>query len=147
MHMIEAIWTSFIASAGFGILFNVPKKAVIPGGICGMIGWLIFEGMSGNSQFDLVLATAMASFVVAAISHLYARIHRMPVIIFSVSGIIPLVPGGGAYDTMRQLVENDYNAAIQLGSQTFLISGAIAFGLVLAGTIIPIILRSQRKVK
>ncbi|SFD46609.1 Uncharacterized membrane protein YjjB, DUF3815 family [Bacillus sp. OV194] len=147
MHMIEAIWTSFIASAGFGILFNVPKKAVIPGGICGMIGWLIFEGMSGNSQFDLVLATAMASFVVAGISHLYARIHRMPVIIFSVSGIIPLVPGGGAYDTMRQLVENDYNAAIQLGSQTFLISGAIAFGLVLAGTIIPIILRSQRTVK
>ncbi|EIT87097.1 hypothetical protein A374_02549 [Fictibacillus macauensis ZFHKF-1] len=145
--MIEAIWTSFLASAGFGILFNVPRKALIPGGICGMIGWVIYEQMAGASQFDLVLATALASFIVATISHVYARLQRMPVIIFSVSGIIPLVPGGGAYDTMRKLVENDYNAAIQLGSQTFLMSGAIAFGLVLAGTIVPLLLRTQRQTK
>ncbi|MBA4543866.1 MULTISPECIES: threonine/serine exporter family protein [Thermoactinomyces] len=138
--MIVAFLVSFMASAGFGILFNAPKKALVPGGLIGAIGWVLYMGLSSRNHLAQVFATVVASFAVTAISQCLARIYRMPVLAFNVSGIIPLVPGGIAYHTMRQLVESNYIAAIQSASQTFLISGAIAFGLGLGGTIIPIMI-------
>jgi uncharacterized membrane protein YjjB (DUF3815 family) len=64
-------------------------------------------------------------------------------IIFNVSGIIPLVPGVLAYDAMRRVVENDYNAAIPLAAKAFMISGAIAIGLVLSEVINQIIRKAS----
>lgn len=66
-------------------------------------------------------------------------------IIFSVSGIIPLVPGGIAYSTMRNVMELDYIAGLENGMRAFMISGAIAMGLVFAEVIMQIILRLMRK--
>ncbi|MNJ77988.1 hypothetical protein D3C77_756170 [compost metagenome] len=63
---------------------------------------------------------------------MFAKLCKKPVILFSVSGIIPLVPGGLAYDAMRHFVINEYNVAVQLATQAFLISGAIAIGLVMS---------------
>ncbi|HET7577794.1 MAG TPA: threonine/serine exporter family protein [Bacillales bacterium] len=131
--IVQSFLASFLASAGFGVLFNVPKKAVVAGGIAGMTGWVLFTGLADGYGLNPVLATAIASYVVAELSHVLAKIYKMPVIVFSAAGIIPLVPGGLAYQTMRLLVSSDYNAAIGLASRVFLISGAIAFGLVMAG--------------
>jgi uncharacterized membrane protein YjjB (DUF3815 family) len=57
---------------------------------------------------------------------------RAPVIIFSVAGIIPLVPGGLAYNAMRSFVQNDYSAAMEMAAKALMLSGAIAVGLVLS---------------
>lgn len=51
---------------------------------------------------------------------------------FSVSGIIPLVPGGVAYNALRHVAQNQFDQAVQLGAQAFMISGAIALGLLLS---------------
>lgn len=51
-------------------------------------------------------------------------------IIFIVGGIIPLVPGGLAYDAMRNFVSNEYSIAIELAAKASLIAGAIAMGIV-----------------
>lgn len=133
--VVQSFLVSFMASAGFGILFNVPKKTVAAGGFAGMIGWVLYNALAHGNGLNVVLATAISSFIVATISQIFARFYKMPVIVFSVAGIIPLVPGGLAYNTMRHLVANDYNVAVGYASQAFLISGAIAFGLVLGGVI------------
>lgn len=43
--------------------------------------------------------------------------YKTPITVFSVAGIIPLVPGGLAYDTMRNVVENQYDLAVQLAAK------------------------------
>jgi uncharacterized membrane protein YjjB (DUF3815 family) len=139
--MIEQLLTSFIASAAFGIIFNVPKKLLLNGGLVGMIGWFIYI-LFVEYDFDPILATFVATFFVAMISQLFARIYKTPMTIFSVSGIIPLVPGGLAYEAMRYFVINDYNTAIQLAAKAFMISGAIAMGLVFSEVINQIIKRA-----
>jgi uncharacterized membrane protein YjjB (DUF3815 family) len=139
--MIEQLLTSFIASAAFGIIFNVPKKLLLNGGLVGMIGWFIYI-LFVEYDFDPILATFVATFFVAMISQLFARIYKTPMTIFSVSGIIPLVPGGLAYEAMRHFVINDYNTAIQLAAKAFMISGAIAMGLVFSEVINQIIKRA-----
>ena len=129
MFIIEQLLTSFISTAAFGILFNVPRQSLIQCGMVGMYGWLIYILFTNNNS-DPVIATLVASFFIAVISQVLSKRYKSPVIIFSVAGIIPLVPGGLAYDAMRNFVENDYNLAVVLAAKATMISGAIAIGLV-----------------
>lgn len=142
---IQSFILSFIASTGFGVLFNVPRKAVIPGGIAGMVGWILYIYFSGRFDINVIIATAISSFVVAGISQIFARSYKMPVIMFSVAGVIPLVPGGLAYSTMRDFVAGDYITAIGLAAKVFLIAGAIAFGLVLSSVMTQILFKKEIK--
>lgn len=128
---IEQLVTSFVASAAFGMLFNAPKKALLQCGFAGMVGWLLYIWLQ-DMHVLRITATVVASYCVTMISHLFAKRYRTPIIVFSVSGIIPLVPGGTAYDAMRNAVENQYDQAVQLGAEAFMISGAIALGLLLS---------------
>ena len=65
-------------------------------------------------------------------SHTMSRRYKQPVIIFIVPGIIPLVPGGAAYEATRFLVSNDYTNAVNTFLEVTLISGAIAFGILVS---------------
>ena len=128
--MILQLITSFIAASTFCILFNAPKRALLQCGIAGMVGWMLYLQL--DQKWEAVIATFGATVVVGVISQIFARSFKMPVIIFSVGGIIPLVPGGLAYDAMRKFVENDNTQAVQIATQALLLSGAIATGLVLS---------------
>ncbi|MGJ9458158.1 threonine/serine exporter family protein [Oceanobacillus sp. CF4.6] len=127
--IITQLIMSFFASAGFGIIFNAPRNALIQCGLIGMAGWIIYYMLSDRGMMDIVPATVFAAIVVAILSQFCARYYKMPIIIFNVSGIIPLVPGGIAYNAMRHFVENDYNTAVQLSAQVVLLAGGIAIGL------------------
>ncbi|WP_059172421.1 threonine/serine exporter family protein [Bacillus sp. FJAT-27445] len=134
MEIIEQLIMSFIATAAFGILFNAPRNSLVKCGLVGMAGWIVYYLLEKYIS-NVVSATLTAAFVVGAISHLLAKQYRGPVIIFSVAGIIPLVPGGTFYNAMRHFVAIDYNSALSLAGRAFLISGAIAMGLVFSEVI------------
>ncbi|MNO58851.1 hypothetical protein D3C76_494240 [compost metagenome] len=130
MIIILHLITSFIASGAFSILFNAPRRTLLHCGLVGMLGWIAYILL--DNRMDAIFSTVAATLIVGIISQLFAKLFKKPVIIFSVSGIIPLVPGGLAYDAMRNFVINEYNVAIQLAAQAFLISGSIAIGLVIS---------------
>ena len=129
--MIAQLITSFIASAAFGIIFNVPKNTLVQCGMVGMIGWVLYFFLVENGV-NSIPATLSAAFLVAVISQYFAKRYKTPITIFNVSGIIPLVPGGLSYDAMKHFVENDYNVAVQLAAKAFMLAGAIAMGLIFA---------------
>jgi uncharacterized membrane protein YjjB (DUF3815 family) len=142
--MLSHLITSLVASSTFGIIFNVPKKSLIKCGFVGMIGWMLYIYLFLKG-IDAVYATLAASFLVAVISHIFAKVYKNPVIIYSIVGIIPLVPGGISYDAMRNFVENDYSTALPLAARAFMISGAIAFGLVLSEVMNQLIIRRKKR--
>jgi len=131
MVVFTHIITSFVAAAGFGVLFNAPRQALIQCGLVGMFGWILYFFLT-KEGLDIVPSTIFAAMLVAVLSEICAKLFKTPVIIFNVSGIIPLVPGGIAYDAMRHFVENDYTAAVQLSTQVMLLAGGIAIGLMFA---------------
>lgn len=141
--LVAQMITSFIASAAFALLFNSPRNMLIKCGFVGMISWMVYYLMVGQG-IDAVAASLVASFVVAVISQLFAKRFKTPVIIFNVSGIIPLVPGGLAYDSMRHFILNDYNVALQLAAKVLLIAGGIAVGLVLSEVINQLVSRKTK---
>jgi len=137
---------SFCATAAFGMVFSVPRRLLVTCGAVGMLGWiayllLIRWGMS------TVPATLLAAFVLASASLFLARLHKAPVTVFSAAGIIPLVPGGLAYDAMRDFVLNDYNTAVQLSAKTLMIAGAIAMGLILAEVVYQLLRRPKELIR
>ncbi|TGB04916.1 threonine/serine exporter family protein [Halobacillus salinus] len=134
MLWVEQLITSFIASAAFGVIFQAPKSTLFKCGLVGSTGWIIYRIFV---EWDLneITGTFVASFVIAMIAQFFARKYKTPVIVFSVAGIIPLVPGGLAYDAMRHFVQNNYETALPISAKAFMVSGAIAIGLVLSEVI------------
>ena len=120
---------SFFSSLGFGILFNAPRRALISCGLTGAAGWLVYFTFMDMGVTQIVSSFA-GGIVLTAVSIYNARYLKMPLVIFITCGIIPLVPGGIAYQAMRNVVLENYQLAISYGIEAALIASAIALGII-----------------
>ncbi len=114
----------------FAILFRVPKKAVWFSSVLGAVGYAVYEWTA------LLLGSPIAgyftgSLVMAACSEALARVVKMPVTVFIVPAIIPLVPGFGLYQTMMYLVRGQDAQAGTTGTSTLLAIAAMAIAMAL----------------
>ena len=133
---------SFLAAGAFGVVFNAPRRTLISCGLVGMSGWLIYRAYFLAFD-DSVQATFAGAFAVALVAHILAKKFKMPMIVFSVAGIIPLVPGSKAYNAMRNIVENNYLEAMAFAADALMVSGAIAMGLVFAEVLMQMVFKRQ----
>jgi len=125
---------SFVATYMYAVLYQVPKSALWRVGLVGMGAWFT-QWFVLSLGVRSVGAAFVGGLFVATLSELLARRLRMPVIVFVVGGIVPLVPGSAAYATMRHFVMGENLEGLARGTETLLIASAISAGLVLAGTI------------
>ena len=132
--MIEKMFFSFCATWFFAHSINAPKKSLFITGLIGTSGWSIYLLLS-KIYNATIFTSFIGALVVALLSELAARQFKMPVTIFLIPGIIPLVPGRSLYYTMFELVEKNYTDAIHIGSEALFISGAIAIAIALISTI------------
>ncbi|WP_319499836.1 threonine/serine exporter family protein [uncultured Draconibacterium sp.] len=96
--LIKAFWSG-IAAIGFAILFNVPKRTLFAIGAMGAVGGFIkFGGMFLG--IEIVLASFIGATIIGIISIQMAHIKKSPPLIFSIPGVIPMVPGAFAYRMM-----------------------------------------------
>ena len=98
--MLLTAFGSFMATLGFGILFNIKGKKLILAGLGGMIGGVTYTLLKQNG-FNEVGSLFLASAAFSLYSELLARLCKTPVTTFIVCALIPLVPGGGMYETMN----------------------------------------------
>lgn len=138
--MVMQAFLSFLAATSFGVIFNAPRKMLFFCGFVGMTGWVVYSSYLEIFQ-NTMQASFLGAFAVAICAHIFAKRYKKPMIIFSVAGIIPLVPGGMAFNAMRHIVDHDYINAISFAMNAFMISGAIAMGLVFAEVIIQLVYR------
>lgn len=128
---------SFLATVGFSIVFNVPKKSIYLCGICGAVGWTIYIFLKQNNVGN-INANLFASLIIGLMGEIFARIDKKPVSIFVIPGIICLVPGYGIYNTMINLMEKNYSQASKIGFESIFIAGAIATGIIVVSSIFKI---------
>jgi len=103
LNLLEvAIWSG-IAAVGFGILFNIPRKAIFTVFILGLgAGFIKFTLL--NFHIDIVLSSLIAALSVGILSMPLAhRIHQPPVV-FSIPAVIPMIPGYFAYETVLSIM-------------------------------------------
>lgn len=129
--VLEQGFWAFVATAGFAVLFNVPTRMLAVCGLTGALG-LMWRAALLEVGAHAVAATFAGSLIVGVLGYTQARFFHMPRLIFTVNGIVPMIPGVAAFETMVFFVRGDINAGVESAVVAFLLIGAIAFGLVTA---------------
>ena len=119
-----------VTTLAFAIFFKAPKKSLIHCAVIGMCGW--FSYILGRVMFDVVISSLLGALCVGVLSSYASKKLFMPATIFIYTGIIPLVPGYGMYQTMNYLIIKNYSEAAIVGLNTILQAGAIAMGILVA---------------
>lgn len=142
MHFIY----SFISTIGFAVFLKAPKSTLIPSGFVGGIGWAVYYFLMTITNNNHIMSNFVAALLVSLGSELFARKLKQPAIVFTIPGIILLVPGLGMYNTMLYLVQNNYADAIAKGADVLFISGSLSMGVLIVTALFKTItMVSQKK--
>lgn len=143
--MIVSVFSAFMCTIGFSIMFNVERKHLLICGVVGGIGWMIYL-IGQNVGFSDVLATFIASLVITQTSYFLARKRKTPITVYLIPGIISLVPGLGLYRAMYAMIEGNFSRSVQYAVLTFELAGVIAGAIVII-SLVPFIWRKPKRHK
>ena len=100
---IVQLITSFITSVAFAIWFKINKRHLINAGICGLITYAAYFSVEMLTS-SFFWAAFISSAAAALFSEANARISKTPMLIMLMPGIVPIVPGGYLYRSVRDVV-------------------------------------------
>jgi uncharacterized membrane protein YjjB (DUF3815 family) len=136
----DAFWSG-VASLGFAILFNVPVRTLLACALCGASGHAV-RTLLMQFGVGIELATLAGATLIGLLGELFARRWHAPASVFTVPGVIPLIPGTFAYSTMIGLIELTTGAgeAVLLETavnaiKTMLILASLASGIAAASLV------------
>ena len=134
--LIQAI-TSFIASSAFAVIFKTNKRHLLQVSFAGLMTYVVYyTALYFNSS--LFIAALLSTCVASLFGEICARISHAPAIIFIIAGIIPIVPGGDAYYSIKYLMEGNRALALQKLASTGQVALGIASGIVFLSILIGI---------
>ncbi|OTN77182.1 hypothetical protein A5886_002279 [Enterococcus sp. 8G7_MSG3316] len=144
MTLLIQIAFSFISTLAFGVLTNIPKRALLATGVAGTIGWMIFWGLQQNG-YGIGSANFLAAFAVGCVSIFFSRRKKMPMIIFNIPSLVPLVPGGPAYKAVREFALGDNFVGLENLMVVVITAGAIAGGFMMTNVVEKLVIHWQTK--
>ncbi|MGI5173822.1 threonine/serine exporter family protein [Treponema sp. OMZ 840] len=145
MYLLALLW-GFGASFCYALIFNADFKDLFWAALTGSIGWTLYIFLSGVTE-TATLAYFSGAFCVGILAELFAVCARTPATVFLIPGLIPLVPGGGLFQTMRAVVQGDMSAAAHTGFTALSAAGAIVFGMALASSFAHIVFMIFKYIK
>ena len=129
MNELLQILMATLGALGFSILFQLR-------------GWkLILAAVGGGSSWALFLVLApfilgeftryfISAFFVALYAEILARCIKTPATTFLIPCIIPHIPGGALYHTMRYALLKEWNTCFQQAFHTVMLALGLALGIV-----------------
>lgn len=143
--IVETAISSFLASLGFGVLFNIKGKNLILAGLTGTVGAVLYKcGLYfGMGQ---IYSNFLGSVGLALCGEILARKCKTPVTTFVVCALIPLVPGGGMYRTMLEVIKGNINDALSVGLETLSIAAVLALGILVVSTFTALYLKLRKNI-
>jgi uncharacterized membrane protein YjjB (DUF3815 family) len=132
--MIEQVIVAFVASLGFGVIFNIKGEKLIFAAIGGGLSWFCYLYLTKNG-IGVILSLFISSIIFSIYSEICARYLRTPVTTIVICALIPLVPGAGMYNTMYETILGNIKGAVELGLNTLASAGALALGVIFVSTI------------
>ena len=133
--MILEIIFAFFGTIGFTVIFSVPKKQVIWGGITGAIGWAIYLLVLEMTD-SVYIATLFSAFGLTRMARYLSIYRKSPATLFLIAGIFTLVPGAGVYQTTYHIFMNQPDLGSYYFMNTVKIALQIALG-IMVGYILP----------
>lgn len=146
----QVIWKGLIGallpSIGFGVLFNVRNTSLFLAGLTGGIGGLMYQLCLYCGLNDSI-ANFIAAVALSICGEIFARKMKTTVSTFTAVALIPLVPGGGAYEMMVSFSQGNTLAGLMKGVHVLSVSGMLCLGILTVSTITRFFFYSKRKLE
>jgi uncharacterized membrane protein YjjB (DUF3815 family) len=133
MDLIQ-IFTGFLGSLGFGILFHIRGRNLIVASLGGLMSWAVFlllEPLLSNEATRYFLSSA----AVTIYAEIFARVMKTPTTTFLVPSLIPLIPGGALYYTMNYALNEQWSLFAAKAIYTLELALALALGILAMTTL------------
>jgi uncharacterized membrane protein YjjB (DUF3815 family) len=121
----------FTVTLGFAVLFSVPRRVLLSVATVGAFGHLLRIVLK-TEGVAIEVATLFGALFVGLAGYWQARRVHTPRLLFTITGIIVMVPGVPAYEMIMYFRNNEVLEGIQSGFRVAMITGAIAAGLSIA---------------
>ena len=123
------ILMSFAGSFGFSVLYNVRGKKLLWAAMGGVLAWgtnlLLMPVIAGEP-----LRYFFSAFFSAVYAEILARVLKTPATTFLIPSIIPNIPGGALYHTMRFALNREWGACFSQAFYTLKLALALALGII-----------------
>ena len=127
--LAASVWGG--GASGFSSVYLHSKPLdILIGAFCGAAGWFVFTFTSGVGASSYLAG----SFVVAVMAEILGAMLKTPATVFLLPGLLPLVPGGGMFLTMRSAVNGLMAESLSNAYTTLFAAGSIALGIALASS-------------
>ena len=135
LHYFIQMTSCMVAVIAFSAIFHAPKKEYLYCGISGTIGWMVYCVLRDFGFSNLVI-NFTATVVLTLFSWHMSMHRRMPVSVYLIPGIFPLVPGSGIYYTAYYFFMGFRGMATAKFVSTMEAAGAITVGIMLGSYLI-----------
>ncbi len=128
-------FVSFVACAGFVLVFNVHGKGAALCALGGAITWGAYcavQALGCGSLLCFLIATCVA----AVYAEVMARVRKYPAISYLVISLLPLIPGAGIYYAAQQALQGNMTLAAGYGTTTLATAGVMAAGILVVSTLV-----------
>lgn len=119
------------ATAAFAYLFGLRRADIVLASLGGALAWAVSMAARGLGLPDSGALFA-ASCAIGLWGEVSGGIRRRPATVYTVAGLIPLVPGGGMYHTMLEAIAGNSLASMETGAATMTAAFSLAAGLAVA---------------
>lgn len=133
-EIVVTLFTAALGTLGFSILFYVHPRRLVLATVGGILTCAVYL-LAGRFIEGELLPNLLGALVGAGYSEIMARVTKVPVPVYMVPCVIPLVPGGILYATMFQFVSGHYTAAATAALTALQVALGIAGGIVIASVI------------
>ena len=148
-QIIVSLLTAALGTLGFSILFYIhPRRlalATLGGVLCTAVYLLAHIVLDGRVLGGELLPNLLGALVGAGFSEICARLTRVPVPVYMVPCIIPLVPGSALYGAMFNFVAGNYTVAADYAMTTLVVALGISGGIVISSVISLLIRPGKRR--
>lgn len=126
-----SFWNQFIfigiSISCFGVILRVPKKSLFWSTLVGLLGWLVLHKLNINKYS--VTSPFLTSLLIGIISLFLSKKYKIPSQVFSVPGIIAMLPGMMALTSIQSFALGKESAGIEISFRVAQTAASIAFGL------------------
>lgn len=133
MTLLYEMMAAFLGTVAFSILFHVPPRQCCICGVVGGIGWFVYAW--GDQLWSATVGCFLASVFVVCCSRVLAVFRKVPSNVFLLSGLFPIIPGVGIYNTIFHLMTGDWMTGVTIGLNMLEQMGAMVLGIIIVFTI------------
>ena len=129
-----------VGTLGFAFLFNIRGNKVISVALGGFLSWAFYLTVFHVTDNDF-LAYFISAGAMSVFADIMARVHKAPTTTFTIPTLVPLIPGGSLYKTMRFALAGDSQTFVETGLATLKLAAALALGIIVASAVAKPILK------